>query len=421
MPTERVTVGVTVVKGKIYVMGGNGDYHNTNEMYDPTTDTWATKEPMLTPRKSFGIAAYQNKIYVMGGLTDSDDGYYDGITVVNEVYDLATGMWENKTSLPTRRYGMKANVVDDKIYVIGGKNASGWIDGVNEVYNPATDTWTTKASIPTRVSFYASAVVDNKIYVIGGYNGSVYVDLTQIYDPETDTWSNGAPIPSPAVGVGAGATTGVWAPKRIYVIGATQPYGISSTDWEGNVLEVLINNVQNQIYDPERDEWSTGAALPIARILFGVAVVDDVLYAIGGTNSMMFSSYITFGDNQQYTPYGYGTISPVVSVVSPENKNYTSGNVSLAFAVNKPALWMGYSLDGQDNVTITGNTTLSGLTSGLHSITVYAKDKFENTGASETISFNIAEPFPTMLVAAVAVAVAVGSVGVLVYFRKRKH
>jgi hypothetical protein len=136
---------------------------------------------------------------------------------------------------------------------------------------------------------------------------------------------------------------------------------------------------------------------------------------------MIFSSYITFGDNQRYTPYGYGTIPPRVSVVSPENKNYTSGNVSLAFAVNKPALWMGYSLDGQNNVTITGNTTLSGLSSGLHSITVYAKDSFENTGASETVTFTITEPFPTILVAVAAVAVAVGSVGVLIYFRKRNH
>jgi len=409
MPTRRVHLGAAVVEGKIYAIGGGSV---VNEMYDPTTDTWTTKTPMPTPRKSFGIAVYENKVYCIGG---------SGGGGANEVYDPATDTWENKTSMPTRRYGIGANVVEGKIYVIGGKNASGWIDGVNEVYDPATDRWTTKTPIPTRVSFYASAVVDNKIYVIGGYNGSVYVDLTQIYDPETDTWSNGAPIPFPAVGVGAGATTGVWAPKRIYVIGATQPYGISSTDWEGNVLEVLINNVQNQIYDPERDEWSTGAALPIARILFGVAVVDDILYAIGGTNSMMFSSYITFGDNQQYTPYGYGTIPPVVSVVSPENKNYTSGNVSLAFAVNKPALWMGYSLDGQDNVTVTGNTTLSGLSSGLHSITVYAKDELENIGASETITFNIEEPFPTMLVAVTAVAVAVGSVGVLIYFRKRRH
>lgn len=415
MPTERVTVGAAVVKGKIYVLGGNGDYHNTNEMYDPTTDTWMKKAPMPTPRKSFGMAVYQDKIYVISGLTESDGGYYDGITGVNEVYDPATDTWENKTSLPTRRYGIGANAIGGKIYVIGGKNASGRIDEINEVYDIATDTWTKMAPIPARVSFYASAVVDNKIYVIGGTNGSVYGDLTQIYDPETDTWSRGAPIPFPATGVGASATTGVWAPKRIYVIGAVQPYGLA--DQEGNV--VVVSNVQNQIYDPEKDAWTIGAALPIARILFGVAVVDDILYAIGGTNSMIFSSYITFGDNQQYTPYEYGTISPVVSVVSPENKNYTSGNISLAFTVNKPVVWTSYSLDGQDNVTITGNTALSGLPRGLHNITVYAKDSFGNTGASEIITFRITEPFPTMFVAVTTVAVTVG-LGLSVYFTKYK-
>ena len=416
MPTERVTVGAAAVNGKIYAIGGNGEIDNANEMYDPKTDTWTTKAPMLTARRSCGIAVYQDKIYVMGGITGYNESTHSYmISGVNEVYDPAAYTWETKTPMPTRRYGIGANVADGKIYVIGGKNASGWIDGVNEVYNPVTDTWTTKAPIPTRVSFYASAVVDNKIYVIGGSNGSVYVDLTQIYDPETDTWSNGTPIPFPATGVGAGATTGVYAPKRIYVIGAVQPYG--KADMGGNV--VLVTNVQNQIYDPETDSWTTGAALPIARILFGVAVVDDMLYAIGGTNSMIFSSYITFGDNQQYTPYGYGTMPPVVSIVSPENKNYTSGNVSLAFTVNKPVAWTGYSLDGQDNVTITGNITLSGLPSGLHNITVYAKDSFENTGTSETITLRITEPFPTMFVAVAAVAGAVG-VGLIVYFTKIK-
>ena len=402
MPTRRFNLGAAVVEGKIYAIGGGSV---VNEMYDPTTDTWTTKAPMITPRKSFGIAVYENKIYCIGG---------SGGGGANEVYDPATDTWENKTSMPTRRYGIGANVVDGKIYVIGGKNASGWIDGANEVYDPATDTWTTKTPIPTRVSYYASAVFDNKIYVIGGYNGSVYVDLTQIYDPETDTWSNGAPIPSLSLlGAGAGVTTGVWAPKRIYVIGANLPSGGI------NEIVFLVNHVRNQIYDPERDVWSSGASLPIARIGCGIAVVDDILYAIGGTNSVFFP--YSYSDNQHYTPYGYGTIPPAIAAVSPENKTYATGNVSLAFAVNKPAVWMGYSLDGQDNVTITGNTTLSGLTSGLHSVTVYAKDSFENTGASETITFSVEEPFPTMLVAVAAVAVAVGSVGVLVYFRKRNH
>ena len=104
---------------------------------------------------------------------------------------------------------------------------------------------------------------------------------------------------------------------------------------------------------------------------------------------------------------------------------YTSDNVSLIFTVNKPASWISYSIDGEENVTINGNTTIAGLTSGLHNVTVYAKDEFENTGASETINFIIAEEpesSPATLVA-VTSAVTVTAVGIslMVYLRKRHH
>ena len=105
------------------------------------------------------------------------------------------------------------------------------------------------------------------------------------------------------------------------------------------------------------------------------------------------------------------------------NQIYPFSSVSLVFTVNKPVNWTGYSLDGQDNVTITGNTTLAGLSSGLHNITIYAKDSFGNTGGSETVTFAVAsEPFPTAPVAAASIAsVAVAATGLLVYFRKRKR
>jgi hypothetical protein len=84
---------------------------------------------------------------------------------------------------------------------------------------------------------------------------------------------------------------------------------------------------------------------------------------------------------------------------------------------------MSYSLDAQEQVPITGNITLYNLANGLHNITVYAKDKFEIIGVSETIHFNIdpPEPFPTTLIVAVSAAsVAVVALGLVVYFRKLK-
>jgi hypothetical protein len=48
---------------------------------------------------------------------------------------------------------------------------------------------------------------------------------------------------------------------------------------------------------------------------------------------------------------------------------------------------MGYSLDGQENVTIAGNTNLTGLSHGAHFVTVYANDTADNMGSSDTVHF----------------------------------
>jgi N-acetylneuraminic acid mutarotase len=390
MHVARSSMGVAVVNGKIYAIGGTaGNAVSTNEEYNPTTDTWTFKTPMPIPMSLFATAVYQNKIYCIGEGT-------------NEVYDPATDTWEMKTPMPTPRYELQANVANGKIYLIGGfpyPNGS----FVNEVYDPATDSWTTKTPIPTAVAGYVSAIIDGKIYIIDS-------GANQIYDTVTDSWTQGASPPhSTSTPWGAAATTDVNAPKRIYI-------------FSGKSVE---------IYDTEADNWVFGSDLPTNRDTFGVAVFNDMFYVIGGytqTYSDFPDDWIYgpkqtwYATNEQYTPFGYGTVPPAIAVVSPENENYTSGNVSLAFTVNKQAVWMGYSLDGQDNVTMSGNVTLSGLSTGLHNVTVYAKDEFDNIGASETIIFNVPESFPIAVVVAASVAtIAVVGVGLMVYFKKRKH
>ncbi len=284
MPTARATVGVAVVDGKIYAIGGSYDSCGVAE-YDPATNTWTTKTPMPTPRIWFGIAVVENKIYVIGG----DSGNWEvGIapTNVNEVYDPATDTWETRASMPTKRMAVSANVVDGKIYVIGGgQRAPNTNFDVNEVYDTETDTWTTKTPIPTGVEHHTSAVVDNKIYVMGG---AVEVTLNQIYDTENDTWSNGAPLPKGVDAAAAIATSGDYAPKRIYVIGGKQ-----------NLDAVNFN----QIYDPETDTWSTGTPMPTARYALGVAIINDVLYAIGGREGWV--GFPVSAANEQYTPASY--------------------------------------------------------------------------------------------------------------------
>ena len=64
MPTARGGLGVAVVNGKIYAMGGLNDNVRlaVNEEYDPIADSWRTLEPMPTARSGFAVAVFQNKI-----------------------------------------------------------------------------------------------------------------------------------------------------------------------------------------------------------------------------------------------------------------------------------------------------------------------------------------------------------------------
>jgi hypothetical protein len=110
---------------------------------------------------------------------------------------------------------------------------------------------------------------------------------------------------------------------------------------------------------------------------------------------------------------------PSIKVLSPENKTYDANSTPLNFTVNEAALQITYSLDGEENVTIAGNTAVTGLANGDHNLTVYATDEAGNTGVSETIHFSVDVPFPTALVVTSIITVAVVGVGLLVYFKKR--
>ena len=230
MPTPRAGLGTAVVDGKIYAIGGKNEERvlNITEKYDPVTNEWTSKTSMPTARSDFGIAVYQDRIYVIGGSIGSGIVWGESLlTGATEVYDPETDTWETKTSMPTPRQGLEANVVSDKIYLIGGvRHVGGFLIPEfheNEVYSPATDSWITKAPLPTAVWGYSSAVVDNKIYLIGGGNktsdGTFPVTLNQIYNPATNTWNFGQSVPTGLWHADAGATTGVFAPKRIYVFG----------------------------------------------------------------------------------------------------------------------------------------------------------------------------------------------------------
>lgn len=92
------------------------------------------------------------------------------------------------------------------------------------------------------------------------------------------------------------------------------------------------------------------------------------------------------------------TETPHISILSPTNKTYSTHSLSLTFTLNESASWMGYSLDNEDNVTTSGNTTLTDLSNGVHTIVVYANDTAANMGQSNIVHFTVDTVHPAITV-----------------------
>ena len=85
--------------------------------------------------------------------------------------------------------------------------------------------------------------------------------------------------------------------------------------------------------------------------------------------------------------------------------------------------WIGYSLDGKENVTISENLTLADLPIGKHNITIYAIDQYANQGSSETINFTIQEPELLSMSLTIVLTILIASfclIGIVLFRQHRK-
>ena len=180
--------------------------------------------------------------------------------------------------------------------------------------------------------------------------------------------------------------------------------------------------------------------------IFALTLIMALLFTVMSGTKLAQVAYAP-SDGLPYKP-------PVVTVLSPSpNGIYNMPDVPLNVTIQifgqtpQSLEWlnsMNYSLDGQPDVPISfaypssygpgyyldGNGTLSGLSDGIHNVTFRGETTIgaENKDFNATVSFTvdtsttpITEPFPTALIVAVTVIMAVVGLGLLVYFKKHKR
>jgi hypothetical protein len=240
------------------------------EMLGPMETTvtptgWATRAPMPTARGKFATAVVSGVLYALGG----EIAFQTPITTV-EAYTPGNNRWTTKTPLPAARSHLNAGVIGGVLYAAGGLDASGQPTATLFAYDAGTDTWTSKASMPTAGACGASGVIDNRLYVFTTdcSEGALGADPAfQRYDPASDSWT-ALTLPTWGHFLPAGGAVGA----KFYLAGGL----FETTDGIGNVGQ----NVE--AYDPATDTWTTKAKAPFPNYQEAGAVLNGLLYVVGG-------------------------------------------------------------------------------------------------------------------------------------------
>lgn len=282
IPIQRMILSVAAVGGKIYSFGGRGTNVATTRnvyVYDTTTKTWSTRNPMPSNQIAGATAVVNGKVYVIGGHEN-----VGGDLATHRLYDPETDTWTDKAPLPIAINSDSKNAVhfNGKIYLIGGSLSSGAALATTYIYDIATNAWTTGAPMPTPRWGHNVVLIGQKIYAVGGLNTIPHnsaLAVNEEYDIATNTWTTKAPLPDARV-----ASCSTVVNDRIYTIGGRPSYS-------GTVQKTVFE------YNPAANSWTSRANMNVARCQFGVAVVANRIHALGG-----YSGSVYLNAHEVYTP-----------------------------------------------------------------------------------------------------------------------
>lgn len=219
-----------------------------------------------------GVALVLNDyIYIIGGK------YMSSSTPVvvnsNRRYSIENNTWENLGTVPYFVSQHTGGVLNNKIYIYGGNNGGETL-GLLYEYDPSTNTWTQKTSGASRQN-HATVVLDGLMYSMGGYNQSYKLKTMQAYSADTDTFSTKAAMVNDREGLTADIING-----KIYAIG-----GIGNTS-------VLAN----ECYDPVTNTWTSMKNLPSTIYNHGSGVSGDKIILIDGYDNRNFLTKVFYYD-----------------------------------------------------------------------------------------------------------------------------
>ncbi|MDY7021336.1 MAG: kelch repeat-containing protein, partial [Cyanobacteriota bacterium] len=302
------------LNGSIFVGEFNGDQVTILE----PVGTWREDLPsapaeILDP----GSAVLDDKLYLIGGKNANTHVNTVSVYDPGDPFDNTDDVWMTAPDLPGSAVENPAVVsYEGQIYVFGGSE-NPFSDTVSNaaVFDPVTSSWSTLPDMPTPRGGATAQVIGDEIYVMGGLgDNGASLDTVEIYDPLTGSWSSGTNLQTRRDNPGSAVID-----DQLYVFGGR------TRNANGVVEDGTLNSIE--IYDPQNDSWSFGAPMPTGRRAMSVGTLNNRIQLIGG-EAIGGSS---FAQNEEYNPIadtwrtlpsiptprhgaGFGTIDDVIYV-----------------------------------------------------------------------------------------------------------
>lgn len=246
--------------------------------YIPTTKEWLELASVPTPRIFSSSVLLNGYIYNIGGLAGTGDnidglaGTGDSSNIV-ECFDPTANVWSSKASLPVPTRAAAVCVLDNFIYVVGGRSDSARFNIVQR-YDSWKDTWTLITSLNEERSGTSLVACQGRLYAIGGRKyEDTYLKSVECYDPIKNKWTLVSPM---CVARASSSATSI--KHTIYVVGGVRSPGISHTSCEA--------------YDTSLDQWNAISNNLIPRSYAGIAAFKMSLLVCGGEDSGNFHDEI---------------------------------------------------------------------------------------------------------------------------------
>ena len=203
-PMLTARIGHTATRlqdGRVLVVGGCSSALNCNssaEIYNPSSNTWTTITSMNSARKNHAaVLLLDGTVMVTGGYNYGSplSTYYKS----TEIYDPSSNSWTTKDSMLDARSEHFAVVRrDGKVVVAGGVNfklGNLTILSSAEIYDPVSNTWTSSKPL-WFASRDATAILDpyDRFILMGGRDFGTWVDganyvQSRDIDIDTEDWA----------------------------------------------------------------------------------------------------------------------------------------------------------------------------------------------------------------------------------------